>query len=220
MFERKMITNLEKADFTVSSIYQIFLNQNAPVAPVNLYDLPEEVPVPAPHCGCEEGILCDCNYELCDTAKPATTHLASTLTASQRVFDHLQAIKNAYLHSTQLSGTARRLVIDEEAGGTGTTGTPPPTTGTTGTPPPTTGTTVVVIPELKPIRLNIRKAINLLAFMNMRIIRTYYLTRRELRQLQRGHYRRVLQWWLPNNGESAGTTTTTTTTTADGESYC
>ena len=54
--------------------------------------------------------------------------------------------------------------------------------------------------------------------MNMRIIRTYYLTRKELRQLQRGGCRRVLQWWLPNNGQTAATNTTTTT--VDGESYC
>jgi len=97
-------------------------------------------------------------------------------------------------------------VIEDEAGGTGTTNPPPP-------PPP-----VIVIPSLDSIRVNVRSSINLLAFMNMRIIRTFALLRIELRRLQRSRgCRRLLQWWMPNSGTAA---TTTTTTTVNGESYC
>jgi len=64
---------------TVSTVYKIFLNQDAPAAASELYDLPDEVIVPAPQCGCEEGTVCDCDYALCDTVKPPTVYLARTL---------------------------------------------------------------------------------------------------------------------------------------------
>ena len=55
------------------------LAQDAPAAASELYDLPDEVIVPAPQCGCEEGTVCDCDYALCDTVKPPTVYLARTL---------------------------------------------------------------------------------------------------------------------------------------------
>ena len=95
LFERRMQTSYEKIDFTVSTIYKIFLNQDAPAAPSELYDLPDELVVPAPECGCEEGTVCDCDYALCDTVKPPTVYKARTLISTQRVLNHLEAIKTA-----------------------------------------------------------------------------------------------------------------------------
>ena len=92
-----MLSSLEKANLTINSIYTLFLNKEVDEGIEDPFDMPEEIKPTDEECGCDEGEVCDCKFELCDSVRSPTVYQANTHTAIQTIVKNLEEIKAAYL---------------------------------------------------------------------------------------------------------------------------
>ena len=80
-----MITSLEKCDLSVDSLYRLFLKKEATEDIPDLFDLPEPIKPSNEECGCNEGVVCDCKLELCDTIRNPTIYQHKAHLATLRI---------------------------------------------------------------------------------------------------------------------------------------